>query len=94
MRRLPLIVTAGLCLVAACLGLLAGLNATPREGDVIEAAARAYVAETGGTAEECVGLPGKGAIWIVVRCGAGAEAEVYRFDRSGGLIADRGEFDA
>lgn len=79
-----------LCLGAAAFGLWLGGQNLPSEADVIEAGAVLYVAETGGAATECVGVPGTGLVWIAVRCGREPDALVYQFSREGTLMAPDG----
>jgi hypothetical protein len=82
--------TIVLCLGAAGFGLWLGNQRLPSETDVIEAGAAMFVAETGGNAMDCVGVPGTGLVWIAVRCGGGADARVYLFSRQGTLMAPEG----
>lgn len=78
---------ATLVLAGGAFGYLLGKQAQVSESDLITRAALDYVERTGGQALDCVGLPGQGDVWIVVRC-AGAEANrVYAFDRSGRRVA-------
>jgi hypothetical protein len=83
-----------LCFVAAAFGLWLGSKNVPSETDVIEAGAALYVAETGGDATECIGVPGTGLVWITVRCGAEVDARVYMFSRQGSLMSLEGELPA
>lgn len=78
--------TGWLCLCAAAVGLWLGARPGITETQVIEAGAALYVAETGGSRTDCVGVPGEGAVWIVVRCGESGELRTYLFDRGGTLI--------
>jgi hypothetical protein len=79
-------VTGWLCLLAGAAGLWAGFGEPPTETDIISAGAALYVAETGGSEAECVGTPGEGPVWIVVRCGETDALRTYLFDRGGTLI--------
>ncbi|MBT8460725.1 MAG: hypothetical protein KJN60_13730 [Boseongicola sp.] len=83
-------VTVTLCVGAAAFGLWLGARNLVSETEVIEAGAALFMAETGGAATECVGVPGTGLVWIAVRCGSGAEARVYEFSRQGTLIEPEG----
>lgn len=82
--------TIVLCVVAAAFGLWLGNQSVPSETDVIEAGVALFVAETGGDALECVGVPGTGLVWIAVRCGTDADARVYLFSRQGTLMVPEG----
>lgn len=73
--------------VAAALGLGFGLSvATLDETRVIKAVADEHVA-AGGRAEDCTARPGAAPVWVVVRCGEGAEARVVAFNRLGFRVA-------
>jgi hypothetical protein len=90
MRNLPVIVGGGLALVAAGLGLLAGLRAAPpSESAVIEAAAARYIRETGGMREDCSARPAPDPdLWLTVTCAApGGALRAYRVDRRGRVLA-------
>lgn len=76
-----------LCLLAGGLGLYLGTRPPVTETHVIEAAAALYVEETGGSAFDCVGVPGRAPVWIEVRCGESEDLRTYLFDRGGALIA-------
>ena len=82
--------TMVLCFGAAAFGLWLGGRNLVSETDVIEAGAALYMAETGGAATECVGVPGTGLVWIAVRCGSEPNARVYRYSRQGTLMAPGG----
>ena len=82
--------TIVLCFGAAAFGLWLGARDLVSETDVIEAGAALYVAETGGTETECVGVPGTGLVWIAVRCGRGDGGRVYEFSRQGTLMVPDG----
>ena len=82
--------TIALCVGAAAFGLWLGNQSVPSETDVIEAGAAFFVAETGGDAMECVGVPGTGLVWIAVRCGSEADVRVYLFSRQGTLMVQEG----
>ncbi|WP_413719273.1 hypothetical protein [Silicimonas sp. MF1-12-2] len=86
MPRPVLAVTFMLCCVAAVLGVWAGIRPAITETQVIEAGAGLYAEETGGSRADCVGIPGEGRVWIVVRCGASGKVRTYLFDRGGTLI--------
>lgn len=86
MPRAVLMVTLALCAVAAGLGVFLGTRPLVTETQVIEAGAAMYVKETGGTARDCIGVPGNGQVWIEVRCGESSELRTYLFDRGGRLI--------
>ena len=78
---------AGLCLVAGLLGYASGRDiSTLTETEVLQAYAEIYAAETGGRHVDCLGVPGTGDVWIVVRCGDGADTRVYPVGRDGGLV--------
>ena len=79
MRRV-ILVTGALCLTAGVLGFTAGRGAGPPDASE---AIRRVAAETGAAAEDCVGTPGAGEVWIVVRCGDA----VVRLDRRGRAVA-------
>ncbi len=68
------------------------IRANMTETAAIEAYAARYVAETGAPAADCVARPGA-RVWLVIRCGSGAEARVYRVNRFGGLVAPAAELD-
>lgn len=78
--------TGWLCLFAAAVGLWLGARPDITETQAIEAGAALYVAETGGSRTNCVGVPGEGPVWIVVRCGESGVVRTYLFDRGGTLI--------
>ncbi len=82
--------TIVLCVGAAAFGLWLGNQSVPSETDVIKAGAAFFVAETGGDAMECVGVPGTGLVWIAVRCGSEADVRVYLFSRQGTLMVQEG----
>ena len=83
MRRV-ILVTGALCLTAGVLGFTAGRGAGPPDaGEAIRRVAAEMAAETGAAAEDCVGTPGAGEVWIVVRCGDA----VVRLDRRGRAVA-------
>ena len=84
--RSVLLVIAGLVVVAAGLGVVAGSNSVVTETDVINAGAALYVNETGGVVTECVGVPGRGSVWIEVRCGDEADMRAYLFDEKGNRL--------
>ncbi len=82
-RQRVIFVTGTLCIVAAAIGFAAGQRGLPSETDVINAGVALYLGETGGSASECVGIPGDGEVWISVVCGDGAVERAYLFDRRG-----------
>ncbi len=82
-RRIAIV----LCAFAAMFGLWLGEQSRPSETDVINAGADLYVAETGRSRTECVGVPADPVGWIEVRCGDGTALTAYLFDRKGQLIA-------
>ena len=84
--RQVVVVTSVLCLVAAAMGLWMGRASSVTETDVILAGSARYVSETGGSPDECVGVPGLGDVWIEVRCGAAGELRTYAFDDRGQLV--------
>jgi hypothetical protein len=71
-----------LVLAGGVFGFLLGQRSVASESDLIERAAADHVAR-GGERLDCVGLPGQGGVWIMVRCGSGAEASLYAFDHAG-----------
>ena len=81
--RRVLVVIGTLAVVAAVLGLAAGQNGQVTETQVIDAGAALYAAETGGKRMDCVGLPGRGEVWIEVRCGDVGAIITYLFDERG-----------
>ena len=81
--RRVLVVAGALTAVAAVLGLAAGQNGQVTETQVIDAGAAIYTAETGGKRTDCVGLPGRGEVWIEVRCGDAGAIITYLFDERG-----------
>ena len=73
-----------------CVGGLLGyrygwIAANMTETAAIEAYAARYMEETGAPAAECSATPGED-VWLVVRCGSGAQGRVYRVNRFGGLV--------
>lgn len=73
---------AGLVVVSGIVAFVAGWQARGiTETEVIERFAAQHVAG-GGTVSECLAVPGKGRVWIEVRC-AGT---VYHASRFGRLI--------
>lgn len=79
--------TGALALGAGVLGFIAGKNWQERdESAVIPAVAALYVAETGHTASDCVGVPGQGDVWVRVTCGA----LVYLVDHRGRIARPEG----
>ena len=81
-----ILVIVSLSVVAGGLGLSLGLRPPVSESQVIEAGVAIYVAETGGSGSDCVGVPGRDAVWIEVRCGETGALETYLFDRDGALM--------
>lgn len=79
-----------LILGMALVGLRWGrMAATVTETDVINHYAAQYVAEGPESARltDCVAVPGTiDPVWIVVRCGEGAEARHFPVDRRGRLV--------
>ncbi|WP_102107883.1 hypothetical protein [Oceaniglobus roseus] len=85
-------VIAILCLAAGVLGYSRGRDvAALTETDVLQAYAEVYASETGGRHVECLGVPGEGKVWIVVRCGSGADQRIYSVGRDGGLVNPLGK---
>jgi|GEM_PF-6498418 hypothetical protein len=87
-----LIVTGGLCLVAALLGLrLGAVNLSMTESDVIDSAVNRWQAETGEVdTTTCIGRAlVEEEMWLEVRCGTGSSVRTYRFDERGKLREDR-----
>lgn len=83
-RPAPVVlVTVALAGVAALAGLRLGLREPVSETDVIRAAAARYVAETGGRATDCIGVPGGPGIWIEVSCGSGSAVRSYLYGPDG-----------
>ncbi|MXQ07789.1 hypothetical protein GQ651_08010 [Alphaproteobacteria bacterium GH1-50] len=79
-----------LLVIAGSLGFIAGQNALPTETAVIEAGADLFAEQTGGARTACVGRPGEGEVWIIVRCDDGVAARTYLFNRQGRLLAFEG----
>lgn len=77
----------GLSLAAGVLGLITGRQvADLTETDAIAAYAALYVQETGGTPGDCHGMPGTGAVWLIVQCGSDDTARSYDVARDGRRI--------
>ncbi|MBJ3763060.1 hypothetical protein ILP92_09920 [Maribius pontilimi] len=87
MRGPVLLGLVAVSLAALALGLTAGLRVMRLdEGAVIADRAARYVAETGGRAGDCIGVPGQGRVWIRVICDGDAR-RVYGVSRWGGDVA-------
>jgi hypothetical protein len=72
--------TLALTLCAGVLGFVLGRNwQQVDESTVITRVAAIYVEQTGGDARDCVGIPGRGAVWVRVTCGG----RIYLVDRRG-----------
>jgi len=82
-RQRVIFVTGTLCIIAAAIGFSAGQRGMPSETDVINAGVTLYLSETDGSAEDCVGIPGDGEVWISVLCSDAVEERTYLFDRWG-----------
>ncbi len=84
MRVLPVVLGA-MALAAAAVGLIAGQRAVRLDPSAhIARFAALYVAETGGQATDCIGVPGAGEVWLTVRC-SGEVRRVYDVTRRGRL---------
>ena len=91
MPRKVLRATMLLCFFAAVFGLWLGGRNLPSEADVVAAGAALYVAETGGQATDCIGVPGTGLVWVAVRCGRAPDTREFLFSRQGTLMAPDSE---
>jgi len=80
-------VIAGLSVGAGVLGFATGRSvAEMTETEAITVYAHIYAQETGGALTDCAAVPGTGAVWLVVHCGAGATQRSYRVGRDGTLV--------
>ncbi|WP_226782114.1 hypothetical protein [Oceaniglobus trochenteri] len=81
---------AGLSLCAGVLGFSTGQRVSElTETDVIAAYAQIYAQETGGDVSDCVAMPGRDPVWLIVRCTGAQGARVFQVGHDGGLIARR-----
>lgn len=79
---------AGLSLCASVLGFVTGRDvASLSETEAVRAYAAVYARETGGAVTDCLGMPGVGDVWLIVRCGTGARVMVFHVGATGGLVA-------
>ncbi len=88
----PAIVSlAALVFVAAASGLLMGFRlATLDATDVISRYARHHAELTGRSPADCVGVPGRGDLWLEVICG-GDPRRIYGVSRFGFAVDIPGE---
>lgn len=87
MNRGVVVSTLALVLCAGVLGFVLGRNGQAGdEGVAVSRVAALYVAQTGGQAGDCVGVPGQGEVWVRVTCGA----RLYIVDRSGRITTPQG----
>lgn len=84
MPRRQFLALAFMLLIAFLGGLALGTSfARLSDKDLIDAAARAYVEETGGSPSACAARPGIGEIRLVITCGEGEDTFTRAYDNAG-----------